>query len=420
MIFEANGYAVLVLLVGVLVVVNMFVRGTLQRSLVPSLVVFLAIGAVLALVRESLGEAAEGFDTVFHFLRDVGLVVLLFRVGLESDLRGLVDQLRSASVVWAANFVGAGLAGVAAAKLMGLPLPTALIIGTAFTATSVGISVAVWQDQGALRTEKGSLLLDLAELDDITAVVLMALLFAVLPVIHAGGDGWGLLFLRTGGLFALKLAGFVAFCWLFSTRIEARLTGFLRRCEPKQDVMLSVAAMGFCIAALAALLGFSFAIGAFFAGLAFSRDPETVKLEGSFLPIYEFFAPFFFIGIGLDIEPGVMGGALVLGGVLLGFAVVGKIIPNGLPVWLLQDRVGAALIAVSMVPRAEITLVIMQRGKQLGEWAVTKEVYGAMVLVCAATCLVSPAVLNTMFRRWPVGDEAHSRRPPQEPPEGRE
>jgi Kef-type K+ transport system membrane component KefB len=98
-----------------------------------------------------------------------------------------------------------------------------------------------------------------------------------------------------------------------------------------------VIGIGFIIAAIAGFLVFSVAIGAFCAGLVFSRDQKAVKMEASFIPLYEFFTPFFFITIGLDIEITSLTRSIPLALVLLAAAVIGKMLANGIPLWILKD-----------------------------------------------------------------------------------
>jgi Kef-type K+ transport system membrane component KefB len=199
--------------------------------------------------------------------------------------------------------------------------------------------------------------------------------------------------------FLAKLIGFGVLCFLFSRYLELRLTGVLRKLEHSPDPMVTVAGIGFMIAAVAGLIGFSLAIGAFFAGLVFSRDPVAVKNKASFLPLYDLFSPFFFIGIGLKIAPQALTSAFGMGILLLAAAVLAKILADGLPLWIMDGVGSGALIGVSMVPRAEIAMVIMQRGLMKG--VVSPQAFGAMIVVCAATCTFSPMVVKSLLSRWP-------------------
>jgi len=152
---------------------------------------------------------------------------------------------------------------------------------------------------------------------------------------------------------------------------------------------------------VAAWLEFSAALGALFAGLAFSRDPEAVNIDAGFSGVYHLLAPFFFIGIGLAVEVDAIGAALWIGLVLTLVAIAGKVLGAAIPSLLTTGSAGATLIGVSLVPRAEITMIIMERARQLGDWAVPAELFAAFVLVSVLTCLVAPIVLELLFRRWP-------------------
>ena len=398
---QALHFPLLVGLVGVVIVLIMWMKAGLHRIGVPALVGYLGLGLALRVSNDRFGLLGGGSQEVFAFLGKVGLVTLLFRVGLESKLKMLVGQLRRASVVWLGNVLVSGILGfVAAFHVLGLTLVASLVVATALTATSVGISVAVWEERRALKSANGSMLVDVAELDDISAIVLMALLFAVIPVLGAGPHvSLGTVLVTTGGIFLAKLVGFGVFCLLFSRFLEHPLTRYFRRFERAPDPMLTLVGIGLMVSALAGVIGFSLAIGAFFAGLLFSRDPQAGKMESSFLPVYELFSPFFFIAIGMSMDIGRFGTASGMGAVLFCAAVLGKLLGDGVPMALMKGRAAGLLIGVSMVPRAEIAMVIMQRGLDHG--SVPPQVFTGMVLVSAATCLLAPVGADSMLRRWP-------------------
>ena len=202
---------------------------------------------------------------------DVGIICLLFRVGLESHIRVLMRQLKGASLIWMGNIVTSGVLGYFAAYYyLNLGLMTSLILATALTATSVGVSVGTWQDARAINSANEALLLDVAELDDISGIILMGLLFAVVAVLQDDANASVVaVFVATLLFFLLKLLAFGACCMVFSRYIEAPMIRFFQRIEPPPDAMLMMVSVAFIITALAGALGFSIAIGAFFAGLVF-------------------------------------------------------------------------------------------------------------------------------------------------------
>lgn len=393
----------LILVLGGIILLTILVGAGLKRIGVPSLIGFMILGFLLRVADSHWTFLSEEAIGIFDFLATVGIIFLLFRVGLESNLPGLKRQLKPASVIWLGNILFSGILGyVMSYFVLGLDLIPSLFVAIALTATSVAISVAVWQEAKAINSPTGELLVDVAEMDDISAMVLMALLFTTAPMLREGLDSTvvGVLF-ETLGWLSFKLVGFGVFCALFSRYLEHPITHLFRRIGETPAKLLMIAGFGLIIAALAEFLGLSVAIGAFFAGLIFSRDPETVKLDTPFGTLYGFFTPFFFIGIGLNIDPGTLTTGLGIGGALLVVAIIGKLVGTGGPATLTTAWPGSLLLSISMVPRAEIALVIMQRGLNLGEWAVPGDVFSGMVVVVAVTAVISPMILRVLLKRWP-------------------
>ena len=403
---SVDAIGLLDLVIGVLVVATFLCRTWLGRIGVPSLVGFLVLGFLLRLGDARWNLISEQGESVFEFLASIGVIALLFRVGLEARLHGLISKLPRATPIWIGNVVLSGVpAFLLSHYLLGVALTPSLFVAVALTATSVAVSVEVWREAGALNSANGETLIDVAELDDLSAVALMALLISMAPALQLGdGDSAVEGMASAAGLFALKVAAFCVVCIVFARFAETRLAGILKATSPPDSILI-VAGIGIIIAALAELLGLSFAIGALFAGLIFSRDPDAVKLETSFLPLHAFFSPFFFIAIGLNIDPGALGSGLQLGGALLFVAVLGKVIGAGGPALLTTGWAGATLIGVSMVPRAEIAMIVVEQGRRLGDWAVTPELYASVAIISLATCIVPPAVIRWLLRRWPQPPE---------------
>lgn len=394
----------LLLLVGLMVVAAALIKAWLAEARVPAVVGYLVLGFGLRLADARWSILTPGAWSTLEFLALMGVVCLLFRVGLESDLGALLRQLRPAAPIWAGNVALSALAGFAAARwLVGLEPVPCLFVATAMTATSIGVSVGTWEQLDAMESEESQILLDVAELDDLSTVVLMSLLLAVTPVVL--GDTLAdlpALLGRTGGLVLVKLAALTLGCVLFSRYLEEPVTSYLQRRERGPDPMLSLVGIGLFTAAVAELLGFSVAIGAFFAGLVFSRDPRAVRMEASFGPVYALLIPFFFLGIGLKMDPSAMGPALGWGLVFLGVAVAGKVVGTALPAWSPLGRTGGLLLGCSMIPRAEIAMVVMQEGLALGPEAVPPSAYGAMVVVAFGTSVLAPFAVQAILRRHPV------------------
>ena len=391
---------VIVAAVGAVVVVAIFVRELLSRIGVPALVGYLVLGLALSAANREFALLNGDALHVFEFLGGIGVFCLLFRVGLESNIDKLLAQLGRAVWIWIGNVGVSALAGYVVARyLLGYALVPSLFVAVALTATSLAVCLAVWRELGALGSPTGDLLIDVAELDDVSGIVLMMILFALAPVLMRG-DGmlWSNIG-ETAGWLAVKAGLFVAFCIIFARYFEAPITNFFAGLRASPDPMLLVVGIAVVIAAAADGLGFSLPVGALFAGLVFSRDSRAVKVDASFSSLYELFTPFFFIWIGLSIDTSVLGGGLLASVAILAAAVLSKVVGTMVPAWPLIGSSAALALGVSMVPRAEIAMVIVAEGRRLGDWAMPEELYGAMILMAAATCIFGPLLAAGFLRR---------------------
>ncbi|RMF44547.1 MAG: cation:proton antiporter [Planctomycetota bacterium] len=389
------------LLIGGMVVLSLVIKDLASRLRIPPLVGFIGLGMLVRAVGDQGHFLSEHVAYSLQILGNLGLIALLFRVGLESDLRGLLSQAGNAALIWVGDVGFSGMLGFLVARYVaGLELAPSAIVGTALSVTSVGVSVGIWHAAGLLRSKQGEVLIDVAELDDITGIILMAGLFAVLPAVAAGDSvDVGRVAAVTLAWVLFKLFLLVGVCLVFSLFFEERLTRLAQHFDGPHTPTLMMVGVGIVVASGAELLGISAAIGAFLAGIAYSRDPQAVRLETAYGEIYELFAPFFFVNVGLNVSLHHAGTAAWLGGILLVAAAAGKFFGVAIPAWTRLGAASAVLLGVSMIPRAEIAMVIMQRGTELGEWAVPPEVFSAMVIVSAGTCLVTPFVLSMLFKK---------------------
>ena len=179
-----------ILLIGLLIAAAVAVRAFLDRTYVPALVGFIGLGILLGLADDRFDILSEEGHAALDILAELGIVALLFRVGLESDIAGLRRQLGRASLVWMGNVLLTAVPGYFVMSwLLGYDQIPSLIAAVALTATSIGVSVGMWQQHDALGTPKGQLLTDVAEMDDLSGLALMVLLFAVVPILHETGAG---------------------------------------------------------------------------------------------------------------------------------------------------------------------------------------------------------------------------------------
>lgn len=404
---ELASESIFLLIISTLLGLSILIRGWLAKlARVPPVVGFLILGILLRFGQQQWGFVFPEARWTLEFFAQLGVAALLFRVGLRSNLDGLLRQLPRATGIWISNVAISGGLGLMAGWLLGWGLIPSAFVAVAMSATSVGISVSIWEQAKLTRSKLGELLLDVAELDDVSAVLLMLALLAAAPILYEQGASEAAVVAAAAiGAMLLKVAAFVVGCWVFAKYLEGPMSSFLARAETPPDRILTVLAVGLTIAAIAGWIGFSIAVGALFAGLAFSRDRGAVRDEGLLEPIYGFFTPFFFIDIGYALDLSVLGSSALLGTLLFVPAVLGKVLGTGLPALHSTGRRGALILGVSMVPRAEIALVIARTGNRLGQWAVPDVVYGALVVAFGLTAALAPIVLEQLFRRWPKSVE---------------
>jgi len=395
-----------IFLTGLLVSLSLWIKALFHRISLPPLIGLVALGWVCSALDRQWELLPENAPAILNFLSEAGIIVLLFRIGFKSRIKALEKQMSRASLLALSNIALSAVLGFCTAYyLLGVAFISSLFIGIALTATSIGITVTIWKEHRILKTREGDLLLDLVALDDLIAIVLMGVLFNLAPLLLGEENtliGPGAVAFSALWIIA-KFALFILLCYLFSHFAEAPLTRYLLKREPKPDPIITIAGVGFVIAGLAAFLGFSPALGAFFAGIAFSRDKIVEKSESSLQPIEEFFVPFFFIVIGFKLAidaPLLIAG---LASLLFIAAVAGKVLGIYLPARVVgMGGASGMILGISMIPRAEVAMIIMDHGLMLGEWAVPQTLYAAVVLVCLAASVVAPLLLHPLLKNFPL------------------
>ncbi len=398
-----------VMLVGAIVVLAPLAQSAAARLRIAGPVALIALGLLLGLLDRWLDVITPAVRDAVALLADIGVVALLFRVGLESKLSALLSALPRATLVWAGDVgLSTTLAFVGAHYCLGYALVPSLVVAVALSATSIGVCVATWEEAKRIDTPVGRLTLDVAELDDISGVVLLTLFVASLPLLQGGAaDATIASAVATSAVpLVAKVVAFGIFCLLFSRHVEPRISRVAARLKPPPARMLVVAGVGFMIAALADALGFSLAVGALFAGLVFSRDPVAVKVEARFDDLYAFFTPFFFVGIGLSVQQETIASTLLPGLALLAAAVIGKLLGGGLPALAFTGMTGALAVGLSLIPRAEIALYVAREAQAAGDDVLSPEGYATLVFVALATSLLGPLLLRPLLRNRSLNEKA--------------
>ena len=348
------------------------------------------VGQVVAGV--FLGPTYFGLITVnetLTVLSEVGAMLLLFLVGLETSIESLRRLGRMPLVVGSVGVAIPFIAGFWWAwSLLALSLPASLFVGAAFVATSAGITAKVLRDLGVIDRDESKVILGAAIVDD----VLGMLVLGVVAALQTGGEiAVGSLL---GGL-GLSIFFIVASLWVgaFALRKNPRILDI--PLDPLSPLTVSLLlCLGLSVAS--AHVGLAAIIGAFIAGVIVAEYPGHTKIISQVEAVGAFLIPFFFVVTGAMVSLGNFGGGkqgffLVIACVL---AVVSKFIAGFLGARRLGTR-GAVIVGVGMVPRGEVGILIATIGRTQNVFG--EEVFGMLIAMSLVTSLVVPPLLRPLF-----------------------
>jgi Kef-type K+ transport system membrane component KefB len=352
------------------------------------------IGEILAGV--IVGPSVLGLvepDEVLEVFAEMGVVFLLFWVGLEtrlSDLRAV------GAVALRAGLFGVLLplgAGVGLGVVLGKSFDTSLFIGAALVATSVGITAAVLIELGVLERRASRTILGAAIIDDILAMVLLAIAVGI-----AAEGGVDVVSILTVIALACAFVGFVA---LGGTRLLAARPRLLHAPRFSESPLLPAVIVCLGLAAFAAQIGLAAIIGAFLAGMVVAETKEQHPIEEEVAPLYAFFPPFFFAFIGTEIDLSVFADPDTLG-LLVAITAVAVTSKFG-GAWLGAKRLGgrdATFVAIGMIPRGEVGIIVAGIGRTLE--VIDDELFAVIVAMSVLTTLLVPPILRALVRGEPT------------------
>lgn len=349
------------------------------------------VGEIVAgiLIGPSLLNAVGGGDEVLRTLGEIGVILLLLDVGLEMDLGELSKVGRTSLLVATIGVVAPMAMGFGAMELMGEDFNTALFVGAALTATSVGITARVFGDLRAIATTEARVVLGAAVADDVMGLVVLTV---VVRLVTEGSVS----VLSVGGIILVALA-FLVLGVLIGLRVAPALFGAIDRVSRSTGTLVAIAlafTLGFAELADSAKL--APIVGAFVAGIALSKARESERIRRELTPVGHLFIPVFFLQIGIDADISAFGRAEVLrdAAILLVVAVVGKLLS---PLGAIGGQGDKALIGLGMLPRGEVGLIFATIGLQNG--VLGDDLYAALLLVVLVTTLVTPPLLKARYAK---------------------
>jgi Kef-type K+ transport system membrane component KefB len=350
------------------------------------------VGVPTAAMIQSLhdeGLAVEVLHSAFEVLAELGAVVLLFLVGLETRLSDILNVGVRAGLVAVAGVIVPFVLGYFLVVSLGHPTIEAVFIGTAMVATSVGITARVLADLGHIRSTEARIILGAAVIDDILGMI-------VLAVVSALGEGDRLSWASIG-LIAAQAVLFTAFVALAGRHAANRWSIHLERLKIRNAPFVVAVGAMLGLATAAAQIGLAAIIGAFLAGMVFAELSEQYDLEKQALPLYEFTVPLFFVITGSRVDWRLFTDTSVLGLALAvtGLAIVGKLIGCGAASLGMGGWRPVAIVGVGMVPRGEVGLIVANVGASMA--VIPSDMFSTVVIMSVLTTLVVPPVLRILY-----------------------
>jgi Na+:H+ antiporter len=392
----------LLLIVAAILVTAKLLGEVSERLGLPAVLGELVAGLVLGPgLLGVLPAAGEPGAEVISFLAELGVILLLFEIGLETDLKEMFKVGRSATAVAVVGI----LVPFALGYLFWLYAPhasstsgadqqsIAILIGAVLTATSVGITARVLDDLGSLQTIEARIILGAAVIDDVLGLV-------ILGAVSGLTDGGSLSTLSLLRILAQGV-GFLVLAVLLGGLIVPRLFAQIDRLKVRGAVVTLAIALTLALAAAADYAGSALIIGAFAAGLMMRDSDQLHTIVDEGRPVAGLLAPIFFVSVGaganirlLDPRLPEAGPILTLAIALTVIAVVGKVVAGWAAPW---QRFRRLAVGVGMVPRGEVGLIFADMGRRTG--LLDSAGFSAILIVVMATTFIAPLGLKLLLRR---------------------
>ena len=331
-------------------------------------------------------------EAVMRDLSEIGVVLLMFVAGLETD----VAEMRRVGKVafWSAlgGVVLPLVAGAAIASAFGFPLYwEGIFIGTILTATSVSISAQTLLEIGALRSREGATILGAAVIDDVMGIILLSLIVAVAkaPVADVSVGQIAAVVVRLVVYFAAAV---------IAGRAVPLMLSWARRLPVSQAVLSAAVVIAMIYAWAAEAVGGVAAItGAYIAGVLIAQTTFKKEIDAGIHPLaYSIFVPVFFIGIGLQADGRVLGDRVAFTIALVAVAILAKAIGCAVSArWCGFTSRQSIRVGVGMISRGEVGLIVAGYG--LANGLIGRDVFSASVIVVLVTTMVTPPLLRLVF-----------------------
>ncbi|MFN4280409.1 cation:proton antiporter [Thermosynechococcus sp.] len=337
---------------------------------------------------------ANTASEVISVLSEIGVMILLFEIGLESDLEGLLKVGPQAAAVAITGVVAPFVAGtLGLVTLFHVDLVPAIFAGAALTATSIGITAKVLAEIQRLTSPEGQIIIGAAVLDDILGIIVLA----VVASLAKTGT------VEIGNVVYLILSSVV---FLVGSVVVGRLLspfflGMVDRLTTRGNLLIPSLIFAFVLGYVAVMLQLEAILGAFTAGLVLGETEKRRELEEQILPIADMLVPVFFVCVGArtdisvlnPLEPANRAG-LIIASFLVVVAIVGKVVTGAIVFG--QPGINRWAVGIGMVPRGEVGLIFAAVGSASG--VLSKALDAGIIVMVIVTTFVAPPLLRWVFK----------------------
>jgi len=361
-----------------------------------------APSALTRLLQVTTGSSSETalvaystFSEVISVLSELGVVILLFEIGLESNLQELIRVGPQAAIVAVVGVTVPFLCGtLGLIYFFDTPTVPAIFAGAALTATSIGITAKVLAELRRLSSKEGQIIIGAAVLDDILGIIVLAVVASLAKTGEV--EISNILYLVVSSV--VFLVGSIVLGRFLSPYFVA----LVNRLQTRGQLLLSSLVFAFVLSYIATAIHLEAILGAFTAGLVLAETEKRQELEEQVIPIADMLVPIFFVTVGARTDLSVLNPAdpsnregLVIASFLILVAIIGKVV-TGFTVFG-QPQLNRLAIGVGMIPRGEVGLVFAGVGSASG--VLSKPLEAAIVMMVILTTFLAPPLLRVVFQR---------------------
>ncbi|GAB4345266.1 MAG: cation:proton antiporter [Leptolyngbyaceae cyanobacterium] len=341
----------------------------------------------------ALSSIFQSQSEVISVLAELGVIILLFEIGLESDLRQLKEVGYQATIVACVGVAVPFAAGTAGLMLLfHVPAIPAIFAGAALTATSIGITSKVLSELGRLKSKEGQIIVGAAVIDDVLGIIVLAVVASLAKTGEV--DVANVVYL------IVSATAFLLGSILLGGIFNKTFTAIVDKLKTRGNIVIPAFIFAFFMAFLGNAIHLEAILGAFAAGLVLDETDARNELDELVKPIADLLVPIFFVTVGARADLGVLNPAvpenragLVIAVFLIAVAIVGKLITG----WAVfgQPGINRLAIGVGMIPRGEVGLVFAGIGSSSG--VIDKPLEAAIIMMVILTTFLAPPFLRVAF-----------------------